>query len=327
MRRVLLIGLLALGVSAQYGAAGSSGPYFRVSVFARPGMSMDDVVWTGSQFLYVVNTQNTVYSAPAAGGPIQLFATMPSLVEETRCILSPGTHGFPTGVIYCHSPDNKIYEIAADGSTMSVLATLPAPYPPAADGALAFDDVGRFGYRLVAATGRSGAATPSGGVVYTISPSGVVQEVGGYKGPGGADELMIAPAGFGTLGGDALLTVDAGPSGGHVVALDPEGHTQSIASFPGDGPNPIVAIPGAVKTSATTGSPLAGIYITDDTTQNIYYISAMQLTRFSGDIFVATENDGYFWILTPQGARIQAIPVGNTLRHKGHGLEGATYVG
>ena len=52
------------------------------------------------------------------------------------CILSPGTHGFAPGVIFCHSPDNKIYEISADGATMTVFATLPAPYPPAADGAL-----------------------------------------------------------------------------------------------------------------------------------------------------------------------------------------------
>ena len=113
---------------------------------------------------------------------------------------------------------------------MSVFATLPAPYPPAADGALIFDDLGRFGYRLVAATGRSGAANPSGGVVYTVDSSGHVREVGGYKGPGGADEAMIAPSNFGPLAGDVLLTVDAGPSGGHLLAMDPQGQTRSLAS-------------------------------------------------------------------------------------------------
>ena len=55
---------------------------------------------------------------------------------------------------------------------MTVFATLPAPYPPAADGALAFDRIGRFGYRLLAATGRSGGDEPAGGVVYTIDPLG-----------------------------------------------------------------------------------------------------------------------------------------------------------
>jgi hypothetical protein len=34
-------------------------------------------------------------AAPPEGQPLHKFATMPRLVEETRCILSPGSHGFP----------------------------------------------------------------------------------------------------------------------------------------------------------------------------------------------------------------------------------------
>ncbi len=274
--------------------------------------------------MYIVNTENTAWTAPPAGMPLTAFATMPKLVEETRCIMSPGTHGFPAGVFFCHSPDNKIYEISADGSQMSVFATLPAPPTPAADGALAFDTVGDFGYRLVAATGRSGAATPSGGVVYTVDAAGSVHEIAGYKGPGGADEVAIAPAGFGTLGGEVLLTVDAGPAGGHLLAMAPTGRTHSLMSFPGDGPNPIVAIP---KSVSTTGTPAPGIYITDDITQDIYYVSAAQLVSYAGDLFVATELDGDFWILEPQGDTVRAIAVGNTLRKKGHGIEQAIEVG
>ncbi len=101
----------------------------------------------------------------------------------------------------------------------------------------------------------------------------------GYKGPGGADEVAIAPAGFGTLGGEVLLTVDAGPAGGHLLAMAPTGRTHSLMSFPGDGPNPIVAIP---KSVSTTGTPAPGIYITDDITQDIYYVSAAQLVTVCG---------------------------------------------
>jgi hypothetical protein len=256
--------------------------------------------------------------------PLTLIATMPRLVEETRCILSPGTHGFPASMIFCHSPDNKIYEMNTDGSSMHVFATLPAPASPAADGALTFDEVGRFGYELVAATGRSGAAKPAGGVVYTVDPSGNVREIGGYKGPGGADEVMIAPSGFGTLGGDAFLTVDAGKSGGHLVAMDPAGHTRSLASFPGDGPNPIVAIPADVK---TTGSPAPGIYITDDISQDIYYVSASQLAKFAGGLFVVTETGGRMWVLQPSGAGVRATEVPDTLQKKGHGIEQAIEIG
>ena len=130
--------------------------------FIKTTQKLDSVVWTGRQFLYVQNTANTVWAAPPAGRPLRRFATMPRLVEETRCALSPGRHGFPAGAIFCHSPDNKIYEISANGSSKTVFATLPARYPPAADGALAFDTEGRFGYRLLAATGRSGGRSRPG---------------------------------------------------------------------------------------------------------------------------------------------------------------------
>jgi hypothetical protein len=214
----------------------------RFRVITKTTQKLDSLVWTGSRFLYVQNTKNTVWAAPPAGHPLQQFATMPALVEETRCILSPGRQGFPRGVIFCHSPDNKIYEISPDGSKKTVFATLPAPYPPAADGALAFDSVGRFGYRLVAATGRSGGAKPAGGLVYTIGPHRDVHQVGSYAGPRGADELVIAPRRSGSVAGDALLAVDAGAGGGAVVAVDPTGRTRTIATFP-LGPNPIAPIP------------------------------------------------------------------------------------
>jgi len=308
---------------AAAGSAQAVSPSVSVAVFAHTGRDVDSVVWTRRQFLYVINTQNTVWAAPPAGMPLQLFVTMKVLVEETRCILSPGTHGFPAGAIFCHSPDNKIYEISANGSQMSVFATLPAPYPPASDGALIFDNLGRFGFGLVAATGRSGAAKPAGGTVYTIDSSGQVHDVGGYSGPGGADEVMIAPTNFGSLAGDVLITVDAGPSGGHLVAMTPSGQTQTLASFPGDGPNPILQIP---ETVATTGSPAPGIYMTDDETKDVYYVSASQLASFAGDLFVSTEDKGYFWIFEPQGTGVRKIALGDNLRKSGHGLEGAIYI-
>lgn len=323
VRRLLVIAILGCCTLAP-AAAGAGPPHVHVTVFARVGMGMDSIVWTGSEFLYVVNTMNTVWSAPPAGLPIRQIATMPQLSEETRCVLSPGTHGFPAGVIFCHSPDNKIYEISLDGATMSVFATLPAPATPVSDGGLIFDTVGRFGYGLVAATGRSGAATPSGGTVYTIGASGTVKVIGGYKGPGGADEVIIAPTGFGALAGDALLTVDAGPSGGRVAAMDANGHTRTLAPFPGDGPNPIVEIP---TSKNARGTPAPGIYITDDLTQDIYFVSAAQLAPYAGDLFVATEAKGYFWVLESTGEGVHAIRLTNTLTKKGHGLEGAIAIG
>jgi hypothetical protein len=274
---------------------------------------LDSVVWTGSQFLYVQNTTNTVWSAPPAGHPLQRFASMPRLVEETRCVLSPGGHGFRPGVIFCHSPDNKIYEISPDGSKKTVFATLPAPYPPAADGALAFDNVGRFGYRLVAATGRSGGPKPAGGLVYTIDPQGGVRRVGRYAGPGGADELVIAPRRFGSVAGDALLSVDVGAGGGAVVAVSPGGRSRTIATFP-LGPNPIAPIPKLSRVTASSRGPVPGLYLNDDRTGVTYMAPAASLAGYAGDVIVGTEAPrALFWILKPSGNGFAEIPLPNNV--------------
>jgi hypothetical protein len=294
-------------------------------VIARTTQKLDSIVWTGRQFLYVQNTANTVWSAPPAGRPLHKFATMPRLVEETRCILSPGSHGFSAGVIFCHSPDNKIYEISPDGATKTVFASLPAPFPPAADGALAFDSVGRFGYRLLAATGRSGGLKPAGGVVYAIDALGHVQRVGSYAGPGGADELVIAPRRFGSVGGDALLTVDAGPHGGAVVAADPSGGMRSIATLP-LGPDPIAPIPKLPSSTATTLGPVPGLYVDDDKTGYTYVAPAASLARYAGDVIVGTESPrGLFWILKPRDKGFAELPLRDNLP-AGTSLEQAIFV-
>ncbi len=286
---------------------------------------LDSIVWTGRQFLYVQNTQNTVWAAPPAGRPLRRFATMPKLVEETRCVLSPGRERFPRGAIFCHSPDNKIYEISPDGSKVTVFATLPAPYPPPADGALAFDSLGRFGYRLLAATGRSGGAKPAGGRVYAVDSRGHVKQIGSYAGPGGADELVIAPRRFGSVAGDALLTVDAGARGGAVVALDASGKTRTVATLP-IGVNPIAPIPKLPSRIERTRAPFPGLYLNDDKTGYTYMAPAASLARYAGDVIVGTEAPrALFWILKPRRNGFAEIPLRDNLP-AGTSLEQAIFV-
>jgi len=317
--------LSSCGTSAAPTGPAAPRPTLTFRVITKTTQKLDSLVWTGRQFLYVQNTTNTVWAAPPAGRPLHRFATMPRLVEETRCILSPGSHGFPPGAIFCHSPNNSIYEISPDGANKTVFATLPAPYPPAADGALAFDSVGRFGYRLLAATGRSGGLKPAGGVVYAIDPSGHVQQVGSYAGPGGADELVMAPRRFGSVAGDALLTVDAGASGGAVVAMDPSGRTRAIATFP-LGPNPIAAIPKLPSGSGRTRAPFPGLYVNDDKTADTYMAPAASLARYAGDVIVGTESPhALFWILKPRNNGFVTIPLHDNLSG-GTSLEQAIFV-
>jgi hypothetical protein len=322
---LILAGALAFVLAGAAPGRGPARPTLRFRAITKTTQKLDSLVWTGRQFLYVQNTANTVWAAPPSGHPLQQFATMPRLVEETRCILSPGGHGFPPGAVFCHSPDNKIYEISSDGSRRTVFASLPAPYPPASDGALAFDSVGHFGYRLLAATGRSGGREPAGGLVYAIDAHGDVHRVGSYHAPGGADELVIAPRQFGSVGGDALLTVDAGASGGAVVAVDSSGRTRTIATLP-EGPNPIAAIPKLPRGTGRTRGPVPGLYLNDDRTGYTYMAPAASLAGYAGDVIVGTEGRPRFWILQPRGDSFAHIPLRAGLAPGTYSLEQAIFV-
>jgi hypothetical protein len=297
-------------------AGGATVPRLSFMPFAQVGRHMNSISWNGSHFFYVENTANTVWTAPAAGAPITQFASMPRLVEETRCVLSPGTHGFPQGDLFCHAPDHRIWEIDSAGKAR-VFATLAGPATPPSDGALTFDMVGRFGFRLVAATGRSGNVKPAGGTVFTIDSAGRVRRVGGYPGPGGADQVLVAPAGFGSAGGEAIVPVDAGRRRGTVVAVAPSGRSRVIATLP-DGPNPIVAIRAQ---SDRAGSPKPGLYLTDDGAPDVYYASAASLAPFAGDLLVGAETGGEFWIVEPNGSRFSVVRVRSNLTGKKRSLE------
>lgn len=314
--------ILALAVT---GASPSeAGPSLHWRVFAYDVPKAVSIVWTGKQFLYIENTRDRIWKAPAAGSPITLFGRMPEIVEETRCVRSPGAHGWPPGAIFCHTPDHKIYKFSADGRDRSVFAVLPAAYPPADDGALAFDDVGRFGYRLVAATGRTGAAQPAGGAVYAVDAKGKPETIGNYPGPGGADEVAIAPTSFGDSGGDALLTGDAGKAGGQLIAVAPDGTARILGSFP-DGLNPIVAL--AAPSAGRTARPASGLYLTNDLSNNVYYAPLSSLRSSTGDVLVGSEGKALFWVVQPRaGGGFVSARVPSNLGRTTMSLEGMIQV-
>lgn len=315
-----LVVLLALVPAVA--AASAAGPKpLQPRLYAATGVRLTDVVWTGSRFLYVENTTNRVFAAGPQGVPVRPFASMPNVVEETRCRLSPGAHGFAPNDVYCHAPDNTIYRIAADG-TVSVFARLPDS--SVSDGALAFDTVGRFGYALVAATGRSGAAEPSGGDVYAIDASGEVRHVGAYPGPGGADEIVVAPARL--AAGELVIAVDAG-SRGTLVLMDAHGRTRTIASLP-DGPSPLAVVGAPPRHQRAVPSPSPGLYFTDTGSTDVFLVPAAQLAPYVGDVIVGSEVKGMFWVVRPRphGRGLQTLLLPTTLPAATYDLEGATYV-
>jgi hypothetical protein len=306
--------LLAVVVLVLATSADAATP-ITLHVYAHTGLRLADVVWDGSSFLYVENTTNTVWRE---GNPPTLFASMPKLVEETRCRMSPGAHGFPAGFVYCHAPDNAIYRIGADGK-VETFARLPST--STSDGALAFDTVGRFGYRLIAATGRSGAPTPSGGTVYAVAADGAVSTIGGYRGPGGADELVVAPATFGSAAGQVVLAVDAGAKGGSLDAMNARGRTRRLATLP-DGPNPIVVVPAHPQRGGKRG-----LYVTDTNSTNVFYVPAAMLAPYAGSIVVGSEIKAFFWSVRPKGAAFTVRRLPWRVPGSKLNLEGAAYVG
>jgi len=307
--------LVALAAAA---AAGSGPKPLQFGTFADTGIRLTDVLWTGTHFLYVENTTNTVWAAGAHGTPLVRFASMPNEVEETRCALSPGLHGFARGDLYCHAPDNTIYRIGADGSP-TVFARLPDQ--SVSDGGLVFDTVGKLGFALIAATGRSGAPEPGGGTVYAIDASGAVRTVGTYQGPGGADEVAVLPPHFGTAAGAVALTVDAG-SRGAIVVMDVQGRARTVASLP-DGPNPIAVIKAPPRHRSALVKP--GLYVAETATHDVFFVPAAYLSPYVGDLIVGSELEGLWWIVRPRGAGIQTLLVPTTLPPQVYNFEAATY--
>jgi hypothetical protein len=318
LRRLLALAALAAAAALLAVAASSAAsPTLRFRVFSRTGIALTDVLWTGKQFLLVENTKNDLHVLDASGKLRGVFADLPKMTEETRCVLSPGTHGFPADVVYCHTPDNKIYRISPDGQKIEVFATLPET--ATSDGALDVDRVGLFGYGLVAATGRSGAGQPSGGAVYVVDAAGDVRKVGSYD-AAGADEVMVAPKGFGSASGQALLTSDAGDSGS-VVAMDARGRTRTIAQLD-DGPNPIVEIG---KPGGADGAQ-SGFYVVDTLSKNVYFLPAEELARYAGKVLVASELKARFWLLEPDDKGFKTTRLATNLRGGKYNLEGGRFL-
>lgn len=317
--RALAVAVAVLALGSAGTAAGAPKPLlFRVA--ADTGIRLTDVLWTGSRFLYLENTTNTIWQDGPNGTATSRFASMPNQVEETRCRLSPGTHGFARGDIYCHAPDNTIYRISPDGSAVDVFARLPEQ--SVSDGALAFDTVGRFGFALLAATGRSGSAEPAGGEVYAVGANGDVRAVGAYAGPGGADGVAVASPHFGAASGQVVLTVDAG-SRGSIVLMNGRGQTRTIASLP-DGPNPIAVVGATPKQPRPRVAP--GLYVTDTSSGHVLLAPATQFASYIGDVIVGSEIKGLFWVVRPRGRGYQTLQLPTNLGAGAYNLEGATYL-
>ena len=313
LRAACLAGAIA-ALGAAQGAA-SPAPSLRFAVVARTGLPFSGIFQIGATFIYTLEGHPQLYAGGPAAGKLHPFARVPSNGGEMRCAVSPGTHGWPAGVLYCHAAQGPIYRIAADGSSVTRFATIPTPRP--ADGALTFDTAGRFGYALLAATG--GSDSGSGGDIYGLGPSGAIRHIGRYGGPGGAENIAIAPAGFGSAARQLLITIDKHDHLGRLLAMDSRGSVRTLIGGLTWGLDPIVPL----VSSAGSARATPRLYVVDWLSHEVLAAPAASLLPYRGDVFVATERHAYMYVIQPRGQTYAALTVRTNLRARDYNLEGA----
>jgi hypothetical protein len=316
VRRSLALALALLLIPS---ASAASGPTLHFTLFAQTDLPLGQAMWTGREWLWNAENQGRIEAADGDGGNVRPFASFDQGGEELRCAVPPNKL-WPDGV-YCHTPDNRIVRLDRDGSHLTQLATLPAGGN--SDGGLAFDGVGRFGYALLASTGGSGS---DGGQIFAVRKDGRVQTIGSYPGPGGADEIAVAPAKFGSAGGACLIAIDQDSVSGRLLAIDRRGTVQTLASSLGSGLNPIVVLPPAPSTRAG-GAPAPGLYLADTTSMQIWFAPASELQAFAGSVLLGTELTGELWVVRPGAAAgFEALPATTDLPQHPWNFEGSAYV-
>ena len=312
MRRSLAILVLLLAVPA---ASGAPNPlHFRL--FAQTDLPLGQALWTGREWLWNAENDGKIEAAEADGRTVRPFVAFDQGGEEMRCAVPPNKL-WPDGV-YCHTPDNRVVRLDRDGSNLTQLARLPADAN--SDGGLVFDDVGRFGYALLVSTGGSGS---NGGQVFAVRKDGRVQPIGSYPGPGGAENLAIAPATFGAIAGACLLSIDQDSTSGKLLAIDRRGKITTVADGLGTGVNPLVVIRPPPKTRAA-GGPAQGLYLADTASKQIWFAPASDFSGFTrGAVLVCTELTAQCWIVSPSG---DVLPAPTDLPQRAWNLEGSAYV-
>ena len=315
--RLAILGLLFVIVTGP-GAASTPKP-LSFAVFAKTGLPLGDVVWTGERFLYVAERTGKIKASGPSGKGLTSFASLPPEYEEMRCALSPGDHGWTAGDLYCHGPHGEIWRVAPNGS-WNVFATLPDA--ELQDGAVVFDTAGGFGHALLAA---SGGSASQGGTVYALTPGGDVRRIGAYSGPGGAENLELAPGSFGSASNQLLLAIDGRGKGGRLLAMAPGGAVRTLATFQ-YGINPIAVIG---RGDVPRGAARPGLYLTDTLVKNVYFAPAAQLAPYAGSVFVGREKGfGVFWVVRPEGSKFGVLRVRSNLDlpHGPWNFEGAVYI-
>ncbi|MFL6077084.1 MAG: hypothetical protein ACJ73S_27130 [Mycobacteriales bacterium] len=257
--RAVVTGLLVLAAAVPAGCGGggrSSAPAHPVAAHWAPAVHVPAVIdLTGpradGRFTVAAAGRLSLLAAPpgAAGGVTPFardaggYATArggePYLALSTGRAVPGAGCTFPADTVYAIEPAGTpgVIGVDAQGRARRV-ATLSGVRP----NGIAFDTVGRFGYRLLvtAAAGKHAA-------VYAIDCADRVRRVA-RQAPIVEGGLEVAPAGFGGFGGD-LVAPDE--KSGRIWAIGPDGKARQVARSPlphgGDiGPESAAFVPAGI---------------------------------------------------------------------------------
>ena len=129
----------------------------------------------------------------------------------------PGLHGIGLG---------NIDYLPATGGSATVFVTIPGGPSSPIGGVFLPSNYGAFGGQYLA-VGYNG----NGAFAVTVAANGTVTPMPLATVPGGEySGAVLAPAGFGSVAGEVLLTLAGGP----IIALDQNGNTSTFATVAGD---------------------------------------------------------------------------------------------
>src|SRR5262249_41802753 len=153
--------------------------------------------------------------------------------------------------------------------------------------------------------------------VYAIGPDGTERRVGSFPGPGGADNVELAPARFGTASNQLLLAIDYDPGdgtgSGRVLAMRPDGTVRTLVNLP-DGINPIAVVG---RGDAPRGAANAGFYVSDTSSMTVYFLPASVLARYPDTVIVGSEKTAHFWLVRAGKSSFAQLRLKNNLEQMG----------
>lgn len=243
------------------------------------------------------NDPRILWSFDSAGNKTA-FATLPNRgpgCYEDYLAVSPGLGGFPANYIYVVQGPN-IIQVSADGSAVSVFATIPG-LPPSHNG-ITFDQVGTWGYDMIIASANQ--------QVWRVNSAGAATLVSTL--PAGLEGPVVAPMSFAPYGGQIIVASE----GIHrVFAVAPNGAFNQIAIVPAA--ESVHIIPNNVcNFGSTGGSFFTAIYPT--------HLQMFPASAFAGlgEQLLVTGEGGGIWRLTSTGGSILNTPFnGNIGQHEG----------